>query len=41
VSYSVLAIGALTGVGDAIASDSDGTASLTQFPFLNDPVTAE
>ncbi len=40
VSYSVLAIGALTGVGDGIASDSDGTASLTQFPFLNDPVPA-
>ncbi|MEO8602787.1 MAG: DUF4331 family protein [bacterium] len=38
VSYSVLAIGQLTGVGDGIAQDSDGTASLTTFPFLNDPV---
>jgi len=38
VSYSVLAIGQLTGVGDAIASDSDGTASLSAFPFLVDPV---
>jgi hypothetical protein len=41
VSYSVLAIGALAGVGDAIAQDSDGTASLTEFPFLQPPVTAE
>ena len=40
VSYSVLAIGALSGVGDGIAHDSDGTASLTEFPFLNDPVSS-
>ena len=40
VSYSVLAIGQLTGVGDGIAQDSDGTASLSEFPFLNDPVAS-
>lgn len=38
VTYSVLAIGALSGVGDAIASDGDGNASLTEFPFLDEPV---
>ena len=37
VSYSVLALGALTGVGDAIPLDADGTASLTAFPFLDSP----
>lgn len=37
VSYSVLAIGALTGVGDGIASDANGAASLSAFPFLLAP----
>lgn len=37
VTYSVLAIGALTGVGDGIPVDADGTASLTQFPYLDAP----
>lgn len=37
VSYSVLAIGALTGVGDGIASDADGAASLSAFPYLLAP----
>ena len=36
-TYSVLAIGALTGVGDGIAKDADGLASLTAFPFLDSP----
>jgi len=37
-SYSVLAAGALTGVGDDIASDSDGNIqSNTAFPFLAAP----
>ncbi len=38
VSYSVLAAGALSGVGDGIPSDADGSASLTEFPFLDEPV---
>jgi hypothetical protein len=37
VSYSVLALGALTGVGDGIPLDADGTASLSAFPFLDAP----
>ncbi len=37
VTYSVLAIGALTGVGDGIPVDADGTASLTAFPYLDTP----
>ena len=37
VTYSVLAIGALTGVGDGIPVDADGTASLTTFPYLDTP----
>lgn len=37
VTYSVLAIGALTGVGDGIPKDADGTASLTAFPYLDTP----
>lgn len=36
-TYSVVALGALTGVGDGIASDADGRASLTAFPFLDSP----
>jgi hypothetical protein len=38
VSYSVLAAGALSGVGDGVPIDADGSASLTTFPFLDDPV---
>jgi hypothetical protein len=38
VSYSVLAIGELTGVGDGIPNDSDSTPSLTAFPFLAPPI---
>jgi hypothetical protein len=37
VTYSVLAIGALTGVGDGIPVDADGTASITVFPYLDSP----
>lgn len=36
-TYSVLAIGALTGVGDGVPVDADGQASLTAFPFLDTP----
>ncbi len=38
VSYSVLAIGALSGVTDGVASDADGTASLNDFPFYAPPL---
>lgn len=37
VSYSVLAIGALSGVGDGIPNDTDSTPSLSEFPFLLPP----
>ena len=37
VTYSVLAIGALTGVTDGVAKDADGTASITTFPYLDAP----
>lgn len=37
VTYSVLAIGALTGVTDGVAKDADGTASITAFPYLDTP----
>lgn len=36
-TYSVLAAGVLSGVGDGISADADGTASLTEFPFLAAP----
>jgi hypothetical protein len=36
-TYSVVALGALGGAGDAINIDADGTASLDTFPFLDDP----
>jgi len=36
-TYSLLAAGALTGVTDGIPVDGDGTASLTDFPFLDRP----
>ncbi len=36
-TYSVLAAGALSGVDDGVPSDSDGHASLTVFPFLDQP----
>ena len=38
ITYSVVAVGALTGVTNGITSDTDGTASLTVFPFLDQPV---
>jgi hypothetical protein len=38
VTYSVVAVGALTGVTNGVTSDADGTASLTVFPFLDRPV---
>ncbi len=37
ITYSVLAIGALSGVTDGIPIDGDGAASLTDFPFLDQP----
>ena len=37
VTYSVLAIGKLTGVTDGVAVDADGTASITAFPYLDTP----
>ena len=37
VTYSVLAIGTLTGVADGVAKDADGTASITAFPYLDTP----
>jgi len=38
-SYSLLAAGALSGVGDGVAADSDGTVDITTatFPFLAAP----
>jgi len=36
-TYSVLAAGALSGVTDGVPVDGDGTASLTEFPFLDTP----
>jgi hypothetical protein len=36
-TYSLLAAGALAGVTDGIPVDGDGTASLTDFPFLDRP----
>ena len=38
ITYSVVAVGALTGVTNGVTSDADGTASLTEFPFLDRPV---
>lgn len=38
-TYSVLAVGGLSGVGDGIPTDADGTASLTAFPFLDGPTS--
>lgn len=35
VTYSVVAIGQLTGVTDGVPKDADGTASLTAFPYLD------
>lgn len=37
VTYSVVAIGQLTGVTDGIPVDTDGTASITAFPYLDTP----
>jgi hypothetical protein len=36
-TYSLLAVGTLTGVTDGVPRDADGTASLTAFPFLARP----
>jgi hypothetical protein len=36
-TYSLLAAGILAGVGDGLAADGDGRASLTAFPFLDRP----
>lgn len=36
-TYSLLAAGVLSGVTDGIAKDADGAASLTAFPFLDQP----
>jgi uncharacterized protein DUF4331 len=36
-TYSLLAVGALSGVMDGVMNDADGTASLTKFPFLDRP----
>ena len=36
-TYSLLAAGALAGVTDGLPIDGDGTASLTDFPFLDQP----
>src|SRR5262245_32822593 len=38
ITYSLVALGALSGVTNGITSDADGTASLTVFPFLDRPV---
>lgn len=37
VTYSLLAIGALSGVTNGVTADGDGRASLTVFPFLDRP----
>ena len=37
VTYSVFVTGGIAGVTDGIPGDADGTASLTQFPFLRPP----
>src|SRR5262249_49907801 len=36
-TFSLLAAGSLTGVTDGIPADGDGHASLTVFPFLDNP----
>jgi hypothetical protein len=36
-TYSLLAAGALSGVSDGIDADHDGAASVTAFPFLDQP----
>jgi len=36
-TYSLLAAGVLSGVGDGVPSDGDGHASLTAFPYLDRP----
>lgn len=41
VSYSVLAAGVLSGIGDGIAMDSDGTASASEFPFFDEPLVLQ
>jgi hypothetical protein len=39
VTYSVVAAGALAGVDDGVPVDADGTASLTVFPYLDEPLS--
>lgn len=41
VSYSVLAAGALSGVGDGVPMDADGTASASEFPFFDEPLVLQ
>jgi hypothetical protein len=36
-TYSLLAAGTLSGVSNGVTRDADGTASLTEFPFLDRP----
>src|SRR5262249_12852356 len=36
-TYSLLAAGTLSGVTDGVPIDGDGTASITDFPFLDQP----
>ncbi len=38
VTYSALAVGAMSGVGDGVDSDTDGTHLATVFPFLAAPI---
>jgi hypothetical protein len=38
VTYSVVALGAFTGVTNGVTRDADGVASVTAFPFLDRPV---
>lgn len=37
VTYSVVAIGQLSGVDDGVPRDADGTHSTSQFPYLDEP----
>jgi hypothetical protein len=38
-TYSVLALGALAGVGDGVPIDADSAPSLSAFPFLDEPTS--
>lgn len=39
-TYSVVALGTVSGFGDTVDSDGDSTPSLTTFPFLGEPVAS-